>query len=82
MTRHGRAIHKVDLTGGIDTGIQHSPKFSEYEAASAAGLDLWKWENDLYPVWFKARVLAWHEGHILIESHREDAVAEHMRRHK
>ena len=49
------------------------PSFEQWEAAAAAGLDLWRWDNNEYPRRFMARVVAWHELHALIELHKGDA---------
>lgn len=58
---------------GKASGITYSSSFGEWEAAHGARLDLWKWENNEYPNWFKARVVAWWNDHQLVESHRQDA---------
>lgn len=49
------------------------PDFEEWEAGTAAGLDMWKWENNEYPHEFKARVVAWHRLHNSLEAHKTDA---------
>lgn len=64
----------------IDPGIEYAPSFAEWEAAVAAGLDLWQWETGQYPVWFRARVLAWHRLHGLVRLHTQDAVERKARR--
>jgi hypothetical protein len=62
------------LKGGIQTGISYAQSFAEWEAAAAAGLDLWAWESGRYPASFRARVLAWHQAHKLVELHGQEAV--------
>ena len=50
--------------------------FAEWEAAVAAGAtlaDLERWDAGAFPREFKARVLAWHKLHGLIEAHVQDA---------
>ena len=54
--------------------------FSEWEAAHAAGLNLYEWEIGKYPRWFKTRVLAWHKLHQLVDMHKQDALSKDMER--
>jgi len=56
------------------TGITASTHFMQWEAANAAGLDLHLWDAGFYPKRFMAKVLAWHEGHELIEQHKQSAL--------
>jgi hypothetical protein len=50
--------------------------FSEWEAGTAAGLDMWKWENtEFYPRAFKARVIAWYQAHKRVKLEAEVAAA-------
>lgn len=49
------------------------PDFEEWEAGTAAGLNMWLWENNEYPSEFKARVVAWYRLHNSIEAHKTDA---------
>ena len=65
----------MGVRNAVDPHISYSRSFGEWEAAVAVGLDLWKWENNEYPRWFKARVLAFHKCRNLIELHSQDAVA-------
>ena len=47
----------------VDAKIRSNPSFSEWEAGTAAGLDMWKWENtQFYPRAFKAKVMAWYQA--------------------
>lgn len=74
MTRAGVDIREYPLKDAVDPGIAYAQGFAEWEAATGAGLDLWKWETNAYPVEFKARVLAWYNLHNLVRSNVEDAV--------
>jgi hypothetical protein len=47
--------------------------FVGYEAASAAGLDLWKWEMHQYDHLFRAKIVAWYNLHRLVQAHSDDA---------
>lgn len=56
--------------------------FAEWEAAIAAGAtldELYKWETGGYPKPFRARVIAWHNLHNLVEAHKNDAAAEKVK---
>lgn len=48
-------------------------QFSEWEACVAAGLDLYKWDTNVYPRQFKAKVVAFNNLRKLVEAHVEDA---------
>lgn len=41
---------------------------------------MWAWESGAYSAAFKARVLAWHNAHRLIELHSESAVQQAIER--
>jgi hypothetical protein len=46
--------------------------FVEWEAATAAGLDMHKWENTaIYPRAFKERVIAWFQLHNAVKLHTD-----------
>jgi len=51
--------------------------YTEWEAAIAAGAtltEILQWERgEVFPVWFKERVVAWFETHGLVEAHMTDA---------
>jgi hypothetical protein len=64
----------LTLPDAVDPGITYSNSFAEWEAAHAAGLSLWDWEQDTYPNWFKAKILAWSKLHNLAEAHTQAAV--------
>jgi len=44
-----------------------------WRAAKYAGLDLWQWENFVYPKWFRAKVIAFFRLDNLISSHSQEA---------
>jgi hypothetical protein len=54
--------------------------YTEWDAAVACNLDLWKWINDEYPNWFKAKVIAFSEDRKLVKLHTEDALATESKR--
>jgi hypothetical protein len=49
--------------------------FVEWDAAVMCNLDLWKWENDLYPKWFKEKTIAFYNLKGLVDLHTNDAQA-------
>jgi hypothetical protein len=62
----------VYLKESIKHGVTYTMGFAEWEAAVAAGAtlsDLERWDAGGFPREFKARVLAWHKLHGLIEAH-------------
>jgi len=77
--RRGVPISEAPLHYVVDAGIAFEtppgqvPAYEEWEAATAAGLDLWLWEHGGYDAAFKARVVAWHVTHNLVEMHKHDA---------
>lgn len=73
-TRQGIPLEEYPLKDTVKTGIETSQALTEWEAAYAAGLDLYKWEEGEYSPSFKAKVLAWHSRHQELELHRKDAV--------
>lgn len=80
VRRHGVPIADVPLRGTVNPDITYSQSFSEWEAGTAAGLDMWAWEAGIYPPAFKARVLAWYAGHRLVNLHSDAAVNAAMER--
>ncbi len=62
----------------VATDIELSPALLEWEAAHAAGVDLWKWDNGEYGSQFQAKVIAWYTRHKELELHRQDAVQRAM----
>jgi len=84
VLRYGTPIEEAPVRHRLPSGITYSGAFEEYEACVAAGLDLQRWEEGSYAPRFKARVIAWHRLHGLVEGHIEDAAAtqaEKQRRH-
>ena len=79
MLRDGVPIEEHSLRHVVNAGIAFEspagqvPLFEEWEAGTAAGLDMWKWEAGEYPASFKARAIAWHAKHCLVEMHKNDA---------
>ena len=75
VLRHHEPIKDYPLLGAVDPGISYSPAFAQWEAAHAALLDLWEWDyGEKYSMHFRAKVIAWHRLHTLIEVHTEQAV--------
>lgn len=75
MRRNGLPIAQAPLSGGgVNPGITYNSIFEEWEAATAAGLDMYSWENGKYPPWFMARTLVWYRNHRYVETHTKDAV--------
>lgn len=66
----------------MDAGISYNFSFAEWEAGTAAGLDMWRWEMGGYPKPFRARVMAWHRLHKLVTTHVEAAVSEKAKKRK
>ena len=64
----------------VKTGIEMSQPLTEWEAAHAANLDLFKWDSGEYPPPFMAKILAWFSRHQELELHRQDAVARASKR--
>lgn len=57
--------------------------FPLWEAATAAGAsldELEKLEDGGYPVWFQAKLIAWHQLHRIVEQNKQDAVSRVMER--
>ncbi len=80
MTRFGEPISQYLIKNPVDTGIQFTFAFEEFEACIAAGLDLDKWNNGLYPTELKAQVIAWHRLHNMVDTHTKAAVADKSER--
>jgi len=57
----------------VNPDISYSQDFGELEACHGAGLDMWQWDQNVYPPGFKARVVAWWRLHKLIQLHSQDA---------
>lgn len=74
MTRSGIPIEDYPVKHGVNVNITYSPAYAELEACIAANLDPWRWERGAYSVPFKAKIIAWHQLHQLIELNAQDAV--------
>ena len=75
VTKRGTPIRDAILRDSIDPGISYAMQFTEWEACVAARLDLHKWETNVYPHTFKAKVVAFSNLRKLVEAHVEDAKA-------
>jgi hypothetical protein len=64
----------------VDAQISHSLSYISWQAAVAAGLDLYKWWRGEYPVRFQAKVIAWYQLRNLVRLHQEQAVADRQKR--
>ena len=72
MTKRGEPIQELPAPREVtDPGIASSLSFASWEACVGARLNLWKWEQGLYPRSFVARVIAWYRLHNLVELHSE-----------
>jgi hypothetical protein len=84
VKRWNENIWEVALPGAISTAITYSLDFEQWEAASEAGLDLFRWEQSLedggYPIWFKVKAIAWYRLHKMVRQHGEAAVAQAVKR--
>lgn len=46
--------------------------FAEWEAATAAGLDMYRWEyTGVYPRAFKEKTIAWYRLHGMVKMHAD-----------
>ena len=76
MTRGGEPIETAAIRNRRDFSnphIAYSFEFEQWQAARAAGLDLWRWENHEYPTSFMEKVIAWYRSNGQIEQHTADA---------
>ena len=79
ITRNGIDIREYPLSNPVNANIQYNIYYAEIDAAIAAGVDLWSWEMNIYPVWFKEKVIAWHRSNIAIKNHQEDALSRKLK---
>lgn len=67
----------MGLRNEVKHGVTYGMNFSEWEAAIAAGAtlaELLEWETDgAFPMWFKAKVVAWYRLHNLVQAHIQEA---------
>ncbi len=80
MTRHGEPLGAYPIKNPVDPGIRFSYAFEEFEAAVAAGLDIYLWNSGFYPTELKAQVIAWHRLSQMVETHVEAARQEKSER--
>lgn len=74
VRRNGDPIEDVRANSAVDPHISYSIHFSEWEAAVAAGASLDELMRlDKYPIEFRAKLVAWHGYHKLVELHAQDA---------
>lgn len=67
------------VSESVDPHIDYNLSFAEWEAATAANLDLWKWESGGFSNYFKAKVVAWYGLHNLVELHKQDALSKSIK---
>jgi len=80
VKRQGEWIWEVPLPDAIDPKITYSQTFEFWAAATNANLDLWRWEQGLYPRWFMAKVVAFYRLSNLVEAHKSQAVVAKQKR--
>jgi len=74
VTRNGIGIDAHPIRNkGKNPNISYKMPFLEWQAGVAANLDMWQWEQNIYPNWFKARTIEWYLGHEMVEAHTKDA---------
>lgn len=73
VTRGGVRIEEYPVKDAVNSGIRYAPAFEEWEAGTAAGLDMWAWDGGQYPARFKAKTIAWWRAHRLVNTHQADA---------
>lgn len=74
VRRNGSEIENVHVRGSVSPNITYSIQFAEWEACNGAGLNLWEWESNIYPLPFKVKVMAWWKNHNLVNLHTQDEV--------
>lgn len=73
VKRGGIDIEHVPIRKAVNSQISYSIGFECWQAGTAAGLDMWKWESGQYPSDFMARCIAWYRQHKRVEAHSQDA---------
>lgn len=66
--------------GGVNTNITYSMCFEEWDACTGTSLNLWDWENNAYPLWFKIKIVAYWRLKKMVKNHTEDAVIKDNKR--
>jgi hypothetical protein len=78
VTRNGEPIGNIELSGGIDAGINYNMSYAVWDAAIAAGAtmdELKHIDEGVYPSWFLGKLIAWHIASRQISTHKDDAVS-------
>jgi hypothetical protein len=76
VTRSGVPIQTLGLKHGVNPGIKWSLQYEEWDACVECGLDLWKWAQNEYPVWFKSKVVALFRLRRYVKVHVDEAVSD------
>lgn len=72
MTKDDEPISNYSFKYSLDPGIQYAQSFAEYECCLGLGLDIYKWEKNEYPTWFKAKAIAFYNLHSMINAVKND----------
>lgn len=76
VRRNGDPIEDVSAKSAVDAHISYSTNYSEFDAAIAAGATLDELMRlEKFPKLFRAKLVAWHGYHKLIELHAQDAAS-------
>lgn len=54
--------------------------YEEYDSCVGTQLNLWDWENNIYPLWFKTKVVAYWRVKRMVKNHTEDAITKDSKR--
>jgi hypothetical protein len=74
VLRNGEPIEDARAKNAVDPHISFSVHYNEFDAAIAAGATLEELSMlETYPKSFRAKLIAWHNFHKLIEMHSQDA---------
>jgi len=79
VKRHGQPILQSGIHNRLRHGITAGFAFEEWEACTAARLNVETWDAGGYTPAFKAKVIAWHLIRRAIEAHVADAQAEFVK---
>ncbi len=82
VTGNGEPIGNLELSGGINAGINYNMSYAVWDAAIAAGATMDELKNideGTYPSWFLGKLIAWHIASKQIASHKDEAVASSMK---
>ena len=73
VTRNGFPIQSLHLKKGVNPNIRWALLYEEWDSCVESGLDLWDWACNVYPVWFKNRVVALCRTQKYVRAHSEEA---------